>query len=272
MTNASVTWSLPTRKPQARAGLLMMIFIVLVSSTAMAEDPYGFSDFPFEEDSTERHLKPFLLDEVFDDEEPPLVPEIIPSESAFDVNRHAVRGSGGPGIGSGPGGIPGYRVTWYPSRPVSGQQGELAVLHQNLTAGMPLWADDGQALIFNFTVQNSHYSGNVILPDTGRPFPSDLWDVSFGLNYLRQFDNGWTGLLMASAGASGDEPFQSSNEINMMLGGMLLIPARNQRDSWTFGVMYSPAGTLNFPIPMVAYSWSPSESFQMNIGLPFRLH
>lgn len=35
--------------------------------------------------------------------------------------------------------------------------------------------------------------------------------------------------------------------------------------------MYSPAGALNIPIPMVSYSWNPSDSFHMSIGLPLAL-
>jgi len=256
-------WRLPN--------LLTVVFALLATSAARAED-YGHSEALFEEDAAETQIEPLPLEEFLDSEEQSLVPEMIPLESAPHAGRPTMRGPGGPGMGGGPGGGPGYSVVWYPSRSVSGQQGDLAVLRQNLSGGLPLWMNEGRALMFNFNVRNSLYSGEVTLPDTGRPFPAELWDVSFGVNYLHQFDNDWTGLLMVSAGTSGDEPFQSGDEINIMLGGMLLIPARNQRDSWTLGVMYSPAGTLNFPIPMVAYSWNPSESFQMNLGLPFRLH
>jgi hypothetical protein len=55
------------------------------------------------------------------------------------------------------------------------------------------------------------------------------------------------------------------------LGAFLRVPARNDRDMWTFGLVYSSAGQLNFPLPLISYLWNPSDTFQLNIGLPFAL-
>ncbi|MBI1346280.1 hypothetical protein GC163_08310 [bacterium] len=163
-------------------------------------------------------------------------------------------------------------MTWYPSQAVSGQSGELGMLRQSISAPVPIWMGEGQAVLMNVSVGNIHFTGNVILPDSSRLFPENLWNVNVGLNYVRQFDNGWTGMLMTGIGALGDAPFQRSDEINLMLGGTLTIPARNDRDFWNLGVIFSSGGTLNFPIPIVGYNWNPSETFQMTIGLPMSMH
>jgi hypothetical protein len=173
-------------------------------------------------------------------------------------------------MGWGMGG-PGYSATWYPSRPVSGQDANLGIVRQNLSVGAAIWREDGDALMMNFGVLNSLFFTDAVLPDTRRPFPADLWSVNVGLNYMHKFDNGWTGALITGFGSSSDQPFHSINEMNVTLGGMLRIPARNDRDMWTLGVMYNPSGVLNFPIPIASYLWNPSDQFQMSIGLPLAM-
>ena len=174
-------------------------------------------------------------------------------------------GFGGPGGGKGE---PGYGVAWYPSRPVSGQGTDLGLVRQNLSVPLPVWRDGGDAVMMNLGVSDSHFTTDAILPDTRQPFPTDLWNVNLGLNYTHRFENGWTGGLMTSFGSASDQPFHSLRDMTYGLGATLRIPVQNDRDSWMFGLMYSPSGTLNFPIPMASYNWNPSDRFHMSIGLP----
>lgn len=173
----------------------------------------------------------------------------------------------------GPGGAPGtsYGASWYPSRSVSGQGASLGLVRQNFSFGVPVWRDGGDSLSASIGIRESHFNTDAVLPDTGRPFPSDLWNVNFGLNYTHRFDNGWTGVLSTGFGSASDKPFHSWEETNSTISALLSVPAGNERDSWIFGVFYSSAGNLNFPLPVVAYSWKCSEQFQMNIGLPFSM-
>jgi hypothetical protein len=165
-------------------------------------------------------------------------------------------------------GGPGYGVTWYPSRPVSGSGTDFGLVRQNLSVAVPVWRDGGDALRLTAGVRNSLFSTDAVLPDTGRPFPSNLWNVNLGLSYNHRFDNGWTGGLLTSLGSASDQPFHSIHEMSVGLGGFLTVSARNDRDAWMFSLLYSSAGTLNFPIPGVAYVWNPSDDLRVSIGLP----
>jgi len=88
--------------------------------------------------------------------------------------------------------------------------------------------------------------------------------------HIHPLDNGWTAGGMVSLGSASDQPFASIREMNANLLAFLTVPAR-ERDAWNFSLFYSPLGQLAFPIPGIAYTWWPSEQFQMNIGLPFSL-
>ncbi|WP_339910405.1 hypothetical protein [Symmachiella dynata] len=164
---------------------------------------------------------------------------------------------------------PGYSATWYPSTSVDDQQTDFGLVRQLFTMGAPIWRQDGDIVILRTTVENSLFSTDAILPDTGRAFPDELWTVNVGLNYIHQFDNGWSGGLMTTVGSASDKPFHSIDEVRASVLGFLQVPASNDRDTWQYSVMYAPFSDLNFPIPGVAYGWNPSETFQMNIGIPF---
>jgi hypothetical protein len=76
---------------------------------------------------------------------------------------------------------------------VSGQGTDLGLVRQNVSVGVPVWRDGGGALAVTARVGDEHYSTSATLPDTGRPFPGDLWNINVGLNYTHRFENGWTG-------------------------------------------------------------------------------
>lgn len=176
-------------------------------------------------------------------------------------------GGRGPGGGMG-GGPPGFDVTWYPSRSVSNQPGDLGLVRQGLNVGVPLWRDGGDMLMASASVRNTLFQTDALLPDSGRRFPQQLWNLTFSANYMHQFENGWTGMLMAGFGSASDKPFHSINEVTANLGGFVMIPATNGRDRWQLGLMYMSGGPINFPLPMVSYNWNPSDRLRVNIGLP----
>ena len=164
-----------------------------------------------------------------------------------------------------------YDIRWYPSRSVSDQNADFGVLRQHLSATTPLWSNGIDIVTFELGLTTSHFSTEAILPDTGVDFPDDLTNVNFGLNYIHRFENGWTGILKTGFGSASDKPFHSIDEMNTSITALLRVPSRNLRDSWMFGVAYSSAGNLNFPIPLIAYAWNPSDQFQMNVGVPFSM-
>lgn len=206
-----------------------------------------------DEDPTQNHSAPSLQD---------------PANAGGPGGFAGFGGFGGSGGGMG---SPGYAATWFPAQPVAGQDAQLGFLRQNMSVGMPIWRSGGDVLLVNFGVRNSLFSTDAILPTTKRLFPENLWSINTGLSYIHQFGNGWMGMLMTGFGSSSDKPFHSLDEMNASVGAFLRMPAWRQGDAWMLGLMYSPAGNLNFPLPLASYSWNYSERFQMNIGLPLAL-
>jgi hypothetical protein len=166
---------------------------------------------------------------------------------------------------------PGYSATWYPSRPVPGQGVDLGLVRENLSLAAPLWRQDGNTLALSGGIHNTLIFTNAVLPNSGRPFPDDLWNVGLGFNFTHRFDNGWVVGAMTRVGSASDKPFDSIHEITLGLGAFLRIPVRDDRDSFLLGIAYSPVGNVSFPLPLVAYVWNPTDTLRINIGLPFAI-
>ena len=202
----------------------------------------------------------------------PAAPGIAgPSTDGEAARPRPDSGMGGMGGFGGMGGpmTPGnsYRVTWLPSQSVRGQATSLGVVRQDLSASCPLWMEDGDMIAARLNVRSELFDTGAILPDSRRPFPSDLWNVGLGLNGMHRFENGWTAGGMVNFGSASDHPFDKLETLNVSVMAFLRVPS-GERDSWMFSLMYSPLGQLSFPLPGVAYSWNPTDEFSMNIGLP----
>jgi hypothetical protein len=183
------------------------------------------------------------------------------------------RDLGGAGPGGGAGGPPGYEVTWMPTRPVRDRSTELGYVRQSFNFGMPVWrGDNGNMVMTRVSVANTLFQTDAILPDTGRRFPQQLWNVNLSTNYLHRFDNGWTGMLLAGFGSASDKPFDSIDEVTATLGGFVTIPAAGGRDRWQLGAIYLYGGPVNFPLPVVSYTWNPTDRLRVNIGLPMSVN
>ena len=163
-----------------------------------------------------------------------------------------------------------YSAIWFPSRPVEGQNANWGLVGQDLSFMHSLWTDQADALMFTAGVSNRLIETDAIMPDSGQPYPSELWNAHVGLMYRRQFDNGWIAGGGVSFGSASDHPFASIHEMEIGMNAMLRIP-QGEHNAWVFTLMYSPMSEIAFPIPGVAFSWNPSDEFHMNVGLPFQV-
>jgi hypothetical protein len=161
-----------------------------------------------------------------------------------------------------------YGVVWLPNVPVQGQATQFQMIGQDLSFTHPLWTDPVNYFGLMGGLRNEIIQTAAILPETGQPIPSDLWCIHAGLQYNRQLGNGWMAGGGVSLESASDHPFAGREEINVGLNAMLRIP-QGEHNAWMLGLMYSPTGELNFPLPMVAFSWNPSPEFHANVGLPF---
>jgi hypothetical protein len=180
------------------------------------------------------------------------------------------RMTGGPGANFMPFMYADYKVTYMPDAPVSNQGGHYNSVRQELSAGIPVYKDECSMLGFMLGVRSELIDTNAVLPNSTVPFPHELWDVRFGLNYKYQFDNGWSAGGTVNVGSASDRPFGGIDEMTASVMGFLRIPVR-EHDAWIFSLSYSPTAELNFPIPGIAYMWVPDDTFNMMIGIPFKV-
>jgi hypothetical protein len=201
---------------------------------------------------------------------PRSVDEHLSDQTGEHIDAKPKHSSFGP-PGMGGAGGPGYGFIWYPSADTTGdlQDSQLSVIRQRINVGAPIWGNGNDMAMMSFGIQNSMFSTDAVLPDSEKLFPSDLWNISIGTNFMHKFDNGWTGMAGINFGSASDKPFHSIDEMNIGFMSFLQVPAKNERDMWMFMLMYSPVGTFNFPLPGIAYKWNPSETFQASIGIPF---
>lgn len=176
-------------------------------------------------------------------------------------------GNAGPGGG---GGGPGYTFTWIPSQAIAGHQTNLQVVQQNLSFGFPVYRSDNQMVLLTTRVQNTSNQTDAFLPQSLRPMPEQLWNISMGAMYLRKLESGSNLGMMATLGSASDRPFHELRDYAPMFMAFYRLPVR-ERDAWMFSVFYSPVSELVFPVPGVSYLYQPSDDFRMNIGIPFSL-
>ena len=163
-----------------------------------------------------------------------------------------------------------YRVQWQPAQEVIGQNQELDVFEQDFQFGAPVYMQTPHMLIFSGGIRYHQFNTEAVFPDSGNPFPNELWNIRIGKNYIYNFANGWTGGLNVNIGSASDQPFGDLRNYNFGAIGFVTIPVYD-RDAWNLALVYMPMSQIPFPIPSVAYQWNPSEQFSMNIGLPFEV-
>jgi hypothetical protein len=195
---------------------------------------------------------------------------------AMGMGGMGMMGRGGMGmmaLGGFAGPVPtfgSYQGAEYFNASVRDQDAHLGYYQQSLSVLTPLWQDRTDALLGNAHVGVTSFNTNAILPDTQRPFPSELWNIGLGGSYRHVFDNGWVGNAGVSVGSPSDKPFNNINDMSVGLNATLRVPS-GERNAWIFGLaMSSNSQVLPFiPIPSVAYFYSPGPSFMALVGFPF---
>ena len=202
---------------------------------------------------------------TYNSTEPTFTPEPWSPEPAIPKRRAPLR------VGKGKDRAPlRYRATWQPDQAIAGQNSSMGIFSQELNVGAPVYMETPHLLIFSGSIRYYQFDTDAIFPDSGTPFPDELWNISVGKNYIYEFTNGWKGGMNLNFGSASDQPFGDLRNYNFGAIGFLMIPA-NERDNWNLALVYMPMSQIPFPIPSVAYQWNPSDHLSMNIGLPFEI-
>ncbi len=164
----------------------------------------------------------------------------------------------------------GYTALWEPRRTVVGTDQQFGYFRQEAAVRFPIYSQGADLLLGGVGVRNTLFQGAASFPD-GREMPGSLWDIRGSLLYLRQLDGGWAAGGSVTVGSPSDRPFHSASEVAPTVNAFLRVPARREPDAWLFGLFYSPVGEIRFPLPGVAYQWTPGENFQFLVGLPLAI-
>ena len=162
--------------------------------------------------------------------------------------------------------------TWYSTQAVQGQPTTLGMNKEFFQFSAPVWSDGDDTIVVSTHAQVTNISTGAILPTTGNPFPTQLWNIWFGMNYFHVFENGVIGAMLVEGGSASDKTLQGQQARNDSAAGtgLLIIPTED-RDAWILGIQASTNSQVlyNIPIPGAAYLYSPSDAFQAIIGFPY---
>jgi hypothetical protein len=161
-----------------------------------------------------------------------------------------------------------YSALWEPSRPVRNQPADLGSFRQDAVLRLPLLLDGPDSFFGSAGLRHVYTDTSAVLPDSGRGFPKQLWDLRAGILYRRDIAPGWAGGAGITVSSPSDKPFRDGREVTYSVLGFLQTPTWVEGDNWLFTLSYSPVGESRYPVPGVAYQWNPSGRLQATIGVP----
>ena len=159
---------------------------------------------------------------------------------------------------------------WAPNTPVVNQPANLQMNAQFARLAMPLGIpEEGKPLWLAIAkFGRLELATNAVLPNSGEAVPSQFWLVETGVTHIRPLASGSTIGGTFLFGSASDKPFHAGRDLTLMSILFATVPARNQRDDWSFSLFYSPTSQLPYPLPGIAYLYKPDDTFEAKIGLP----
>jgi hypothetical protein len=212
----------------------------------------------------------------------------IPQSSQGSSSRSARSGTGLDslpsfrgikGIKNLPGGVgtllmanPHIGMTSYPEQSTDQPGTTLSMQRYYFQGGVPVYHRGNDTFVITSHMDATSIYTNAILPTTKQTFPSQLYNVAFGMNYFHPYENGNVGGIVFDVGSASDKPFQSGKEILASGTAFLLMP-QDEQGAWFIGVNASTNSQVLFglPIPGGGYFYHPSDDFQAIFGFPFSL-
>jgi hypothetical protein len=151
-----------------------------------------------------------------------------------------------------------------PAPPITGPLGRFGLVDQALAVSAPVWEDEqtkltAQAGLRSELLQTRPSSIDDIVPD-------QLWNLNLGLDGTLFFEGGWSaggGLCLGYKGARLLEP---TTTLTADVKAFIRLPASEQ-EAWTLSLTCSPLA-LPVPTPTVSYTWTPSQRFSADVGVP----
>ena len=162
-----------------------------------------------------------------------------------------------------------YDSAYYPSRPVEGQNANMAFMQQRVRLLAPIaqndhfeWAALGGLKVLPFDTE-------AILPDSRTPFPETLWEIQFGTAARWKLSNEWIVGGDAVIGSPSDRPFGSIDVMSFQGDAFVRIPWKTSF-AWVFVLSYSNFREFapDYPLPGLMFSYDAGPHFQLLVGVP----
>ena len=163
-----------------------------------------------------------------------------------------------------------YDFGYMPDQDVEGQTDEFGMIEHEARFAMPVWSEnEGQRLGIFADMLYQDIDTSAVLPQSGMPFPDDLYDPQFGVDYVERLENGWVWGGMLGVSSPSDEPYNSFDEMEIELNSFVRIPHVDD-NAWLVMLNFSTNREfLNFvPLPGFAYWYQPNDRFVATLGIP----
>ncbi|MBI3856964.1 MAG: hypothetical protein HY293_14855 [Planctomycetes bacterium] len=162
-----------------------------------------------------------------------------------------------------------YVLTAKGEEGVQGQAADFALVEQEFSLHARVWGDEQDSVSFQGGLRFQDIRTGATLPDSGRPFPDELWAVNLGARYQHRFDGGQVLGGGVGVGSASDQPFESSRELVEHVLIFFHLPS-GEHESWHFFLGYSNNRDYanSVPIPGVEYLYRPSPDFRLMVGFP----
>jgi len=162
-----------------------------------------------------------------------------------------------------------YQGHYYAKSDLENQKADMGISGHAFKALTPLWQNPDNELALMAQAGYFNTDTQAILPDSGRKFPDDLWNLSAGFSYRHRSAGGWIWGGFVSLGSPSDKPFHSENETDASLTGFLRLP-HGEKNAWL--LLLNWTNNRDFlsgsPIPGLAYYYNPSPKFKAILGAP----
>jgi hypothetical protein len=162
-----------------------------------------------------------------------------------------------------------YQGEYSPDQKVEGQSSDLGYSSHGLNWSTPIWQNSRHEVGFHGRLFAMDVRTEAILPDSGRDFPGNLYDIRFGGTYRYKMDRGWIVGGELTIGSPGDKPFNSYDDTSVNATATLMT-VQQKKHYWLFLINYSNTRDFlaDIPIPGAAYAYKPNRNLQLLLGLP----
>jgi hypothetical protein len=162
-----------------------------------------------------------------------------------------------------------YEGSYYPASDLENQKTDMGISLHELSGTMPLYQTKSDEIVLLAKAAYASIATEAILPDSGRNFPGNFWNLNAALSYRHSMGEGWLWGAMAGLGSPSNKPFHSSDEMDVNFTGFLRVP-HGPRNAWLFLLNYTNNRDFlsGAPLPGLAYLYHPNHKFRMILGAP----